>query len=500
MKTFIKTSILALLLIAASALTAQNNPDEYLGLPGDNLNLYAVMDLFQKSETLEAFERGLNNPELIINNLDLNNDNLVDFIMVYDFVEGDIHSIVLRVAISKDEYQDVAVFTVQKFSNGAVQIQLIGDENLYGKDYIVEPIYAETPNPGYRGDNYQQNSNIVETSYYEVAEWPVIVNFYLPTYRPYYSLWSWGYYPEYWTAWDVYYWHFYYGYHSNWHTHYYTYYRPWRHHRCDYYHRGYYGHHRHHSTIVASNVSYGRYRGTYSRPERKPEGERLFHQKYPGGTNVAVQGNRTKPRVERPTTETEVNGRPAGSRTGNAAVTNTKIPTRETDAINRTDKRTVVGKPNVTTTESATSNDNIESKPVRIPSVTRPREERTTTQSRDNSSSIGNRTESESKPRVNRETSSSSVERPIPQRQESKPERRVETRQETKPQTRVETRQENKPERRVETRQESKPERRVETRQESKPVRTETKESKSESSEKKSTSTKSSESSNNKKR
>ncbi len=31
-----------------------------LGLPGDNLDLYAVLDLFQKSKTIEAFEKSLN--------------------------------------------------------------------------------------------------------------------------------------------------------------------------------------------------------------------------------------------------------------------------------------------------------------------------------------------------------------------------------------------------------------------------------------------------------
>ena len=43
-----------------------------LGLPGDNLNLYAVLDLFQKSETFEIFEKKLNEEDSKINNLDLN--------------------------------------------------------------------------------------------------------------------------------------------------------------------------------------------------------------------------------------------------------------------------------------------------------------------------------------------------------------------------------------------------------------------------------------------
>ena len=86
MKKSIITSFLALLITAWSAMGAPDRQDEYLGLPGDNLNLYAVMKLFQESETLEAFERDLNNEDSRINNLDLNGDNMVDYITVSDYV------------------------------------------------------------------------------------------------------------------------------------------------------------------------------------------------------------------------------------------------------------------------------------------------------------------------------------------------------------------------------------------------------------------------------
>ena len=136
MKKLICTSVFAVL-AAMATVSAQNDTEEYLGLPGDNLNLYAVMDLFQKSETLEAFERDLNAENSRINNLDLNGDNMVDYITVSDFADGDVHTIVLRTALSRNEQQDIAVFTVEKLRNGAVQIQLIGDEALYGRNYIV---------------------------------------------------------------------------------------------------------------------------------------------------------------------------------------------------------------------------------------------------------------------------------------------------------------------------------------------------------------------------
>jgi len=47
MKKLITTSLFALLIAGAINIKAQKAPGEYLGLPGDNLNLYAVMDLFR---------------------------------------------------------------------------------------------------------------------------------------------------------------------------------------------------------------------------------------------------------------------------------------------------------------------------------------------------------------------------------------------------------------------------------------------------------------------
>jgi hypothetical protein len=299
MKKFSYLLVFALLLAGLRPLAAQDYPEEYLGLPGDNLNLYAVMNLFQESETLEGFERSLNDPETMINNLDLNGNNLVDYIMVLDYQEDNIHSIVLRVALNKNEFQDVAVFTVEKFRDGSVQIQLIGDEALYGKNYIIEPIYAETPNPGYTGTVTQQttssrrNVTVVHTTYYEVASWPVIVYISRPTYRVYRSSWGWGYYPTYWSPWAPNYWHYYYGYHYNYYDHYYAYYRPWRHHRSRHYHHTYYSGIRTYSPTVVVNINKGSYRQTYSRPERRSDGEKLYAQRRASGSTTLPTRSRT---------------------------------------------------------------------------------------------------------------------------------------------------------------------------------------------------------------
>ena len=53
-----------------------------MDLPGDNLNLYAVLKSFQESETLEGFERTLNDESGKINNLDLDGDGKTDYILL----------------------------------------------------------------------------------------------------------------------------------------------------------------------------------------------------------------------------------------------------------------------------------------------------------------------------------------------------------------------------------------------------------------------------------
>jgi hypothetical protein len=281
MKKLILTSLIALLIGAWNLGRTNEWPDEYLGLPGDNLNLYAVMKLFQESETLEGFEKSLNDQNSRINNLDLNGDNLVDYIMVFDYVEGNVHTIVLRVALNEYEKQDVAVFTVEQFNDGSVQVQLIGDEALYGEDYIVEPIYAdnynETPNPGYIGrSRNRSNVVVIRTTRYEVASWPLIRFIFLPSYVVWRSHWYWGYRPHYWHPWRPYYWHYYYGYHSHWYPYYYRHYRHWNHYRYARYHDFYYRGIRSHSPKIRTRINRGLYRDTYSRPDLRRNGEALF--------------------------------------------------------------------------------------------------------------------------------------------------------------------------------------------------------------------------------
>ncbi|MEO8582155.1 MAG: hypothetical protein ABI415_00080 [Flavitalea sp.] len=270
---------------------------EQLNLPGDNLNLYAVLKLFQESKTLESFEKSLNEENNKINNLDLNGDGKTDYIFIDDSLVNNVHNILLRIAVNATETQSVAVIAVEKDNSGQVNMQLIGDEDLYGKDYIVEPDsegLAQTQNPGYSGNASQaplpQDNVQVDASaaYYPVNFWPVIQYIYVPTYSAWRSPWFWNYYPSYWTPWRPFYWHTYYAYQYHWNYYYSAHYRQVNVYRIPGWRQKYYNTpgFRSRSVVVKTRYQQGNYRQTYSRPHFANRGTELFRRDHPNAPSV----------------------------------------------------------------------------------------------------------------------------------------------------------------------------------------------------------------------
>lgn len=142
----------------------------------DNLDLRAVATVFGDARDLEDFERRLNDPKTQISNLDLNNDNYVDYLRVIETVEGNVHLVVVQAVLDRDVYQDVATIEVERDGNNRVQVQVVGDVYMYGANYIYEPVYVHTP--------------------------VIYTTFWVRNYRPYYSSWYWNYYPSYYTYWN----------------------------------------------------------------------------------------------------------------------------------------------------------------------------------------------------------------------------------------------------------------------------------------------------------
>jgi hypothetical protein len=195
---FLSFLVIVMSFCGLSAFSQTSDTGE-LGLPGDNLDLYAVLDLFQKSKTIEDFEKSLNDEKNKINNLDLNDDKKIDFIKVETKKNGEDFTFILRDPISKSETQDVAVIMVSKDKNKKISLQIIGDKDLYGKDYIVEPAPkgsgGVTSNPAYTGSDPVTVNVPASTTTVVVEQAPIVQYVYSPAYVPYYPPYYYGYYP-----------------------------------------------------------------------------------------------------------------------------------------------------------------------------------------------------------------------------------------------------------------------------------------------------------------
>jgi hypothetical protein len=204
---------LAIFLSMCTALTMRAQSDS-LGLPGDDLNLCGVLELFKTSKSPDDFEKALNKKDSKINNLDLNGDGKVDYLRVIDNVKGDAHAIIIRAVVSKTESQDVAVIEIEKKGDKNAQLQIVGDAELYGKDYIIEP-KTEKAATDKNWQGFAPQFVIVNVWY-----WPCVSYLWYPDYVVWVSPWYYGYYPGWWYPWapmpyymyysHVYYYHDYY--------------------------------------------------------------------------------------------------------------------------------------------------------------------------------------------------------------------------------------------------------------------------------------------------
>ena len=190
MKNCVQTFILTLLAVFFAANTATAQDAESTGLPGDNFSLEGALELFKKADSPEAFEKLLNSEDNHVNNLDLNDDNEIDYVRVVDNMDGDVHAIVLQVTVSEDESQDIAVIEIEKTGKDEAILQILGDEDVFGDETIVEPFEAEASENGKNGPNIT-----VERIVVNVWGWPSVRFVYAPGYRTWASPYRWRHYP-----------------------------------------------------------------------------------------------------------------------------------------------------------------------------------------------------------------------------------------------------------------------------------------------------------------
>ncbi len=176
MKTLTVGLLIALLAMFGSVHAQDVTTVEATGSDiSENLDLEAVASLFGEAENLEDFENKLNDPDTQISNLDLNEDNEVDYLRVVETSKNVTHFVTIQAVIGKDQYQDVATIEVEKDSQGETQIQVVGDVYMYGPNYIIEPVYVRPP--------------------------VIFIWFWGPHYNPWRSPFYWGHYPRHYHPW-----------------------------------------------------------------------------------------------------------------------------------------------------------------------------------------------------------------------------------------------------------------------------------------------------------
>lgn len=211
-------------LLAATGISAQQQTGvDSTGLPGDQFSLQGALQLFQQAGTIEAFEKLLNEEGSHVNNLDLNGDGQTDYIRVLDKSENEVHAFVLQVPVSATESQDIAVIELEKTGDTTAVIQIIGDEDIYGEQVIVEPgeeegeeAYVDFNHSAMSGPNAEGYTTFMPRIIVNVWLWPSVRFVYGPLYRPWISPWRWNYYPGWYRPWKPFAWHV-------WHPMY----RPW---------------------------------------------------------------------------------------------------------------------------------------------------------------------------------------------------------------------------------------------------------------------------------
>ena len=124
----------------------------------ENLDLKAVTDLASKVSSGKELEEKLNDPNTKINNLDLNEDDEIDYIKITE-INGEQKGFSLTVEVPGDkgvEEQEIA--TIQyDFSKGNQSVQTHGNRHIYGPSYyyFYSPGYGHFPMSGYFSRRHQ---------------------------------------------------------------------------------------------------------------------------------------------------------------------------------------------------------------------------------------------------------------------------------------------------------------------------------------------------------
>ena len=209
-------------LFAATQIKAQDAEEDSTGLPGDNFSLQGALEMFKKANSPEEFEKLINTKDNNVNNLDLNEDGETDYIRVIGKMEKDVHAFVLQVPVSESENQDIAVIELEKTGKESAMLQIVGDEDIYGEQAIVEPSdegEEESENGESKGADTEYIISKKAVVVVNVWLWPSVRFVYRPGYVVWVSPWRWHRYPGWWHPWRPLRWHVFHPLRLRYHNH-----------------------------------------------------------------------------------------------------------------------------------------------------------------------------------------------------------------------------------------------------------------------------------------
>ncbi|MFQ3225284.1 MAG: hypothetical protein ACI8Z5_001541 [Lentimonas sp.] len=99
------------------------------------LNLVAVGELVKEVKDAATLERQLNDPAEKINNLDLNEDDKVDYIQVTEYGTDNLRGFSLTTELAEGEAQEIATIEIEKSADGYANVQTHGNQQIYGNNH-----------------------------------------------------------------------------------------------------------------------------------------------------------------------------------------------------------------------------------------------------------------------------------------------------------------------------------------------------------------------------
>lgn len=101
----------------------------------DGLDLKAVTALLKEVKNAEDLEKRINSGDPRICNLDLNEDNTIDYVKVSEYSSGEVRGFSLTTELGPDDVQELATIEITEDGNGGHRAQTHGNSQIYGNNH-----------------------------------------------------------------------------------------------------------------------------------------------------------------------------------------------------------------------------------------------------------------------------------------------------------------------------------------------------------------------------